>query len=64
MDPHRFSTSSARGAQTVIAPLGSKQKCLSVMKSPDQASTKLACLNAGVEVSIAGESGDQKWAIL
>lgn len=50
--------------KTVIGPLEAKQKCLTVMKLPDESSKKIACLKPGVEVSSAGESGDQKWTIL
>jgi len=50
--------------KTVIAPLEEKQKCIPVMKSADEGSEKVGCLKAGVEVSTAGESGDNKWAIL
>ncbi len=49
---------------TVVGPLEGKQKCLPVTKSADEASQKVACLKAGVEVSTAGESGDQRWALL
>jgi hypothetical protein len=50
--------------KTVVAPLTGDQKCLSVTKSPDAVSERVACLKEGVEVSTAGTSGDEKWAIL
>lgn len=50
--------------RTLIGPVEEKQKCVPVLRSPEDGAEKVGCLKIRVEVSTAGESGDGKWAVL
>jgi uncharacterized protein len=50
--------------KTTIGPLEEGQKGLAVRRSPDEASETVVYLKPGVEINIAGESGDGKYALL